>query len=226
MSLQSPVLGEALLVLPEVKGKSLGEVVARLDEINQKLSLAHARVSEQARAEEGVFRIAIALQEGGAGKLLPLIEAELTRGLHNSPSLEEGTCASEELSADYNCIVALQAQAASLVARGEIDNAIMVLCALLDWDEARNDALLGLSICAVRLERYEAALALGLDYLKRGGGHPRAHCIVGLCYLKLGEKRLAQNHLAASARAARGDAIYRDELRDSQRLLIMLNFNC
>lgn len=225
MSLQSPVLGEALLVLPEVGSKSMGEVAAQLDEVHQKLAVAHARVMEQAKAGEEVFRIAVALREGKAGDLLPLVESELTRNLHKSPSIINEAGASEELSADYYCILTLYSQAASLLANGEIDGAIAMLCALLDWDEARNDALLGLAICAVRLERYEEALALGLDYLKRGGRHPRSHCIIGLCYLKAGEKRLAQNHLAAAARAARGDAAYRDELRDAQRLLIMLNFN-
>ncbi|MGV6872690.1 hypothetical protein ACUSIJ_08360 [Pseudochelatococcus sp. B33] len=125
---------------------------------------------------------------------------------------------------DADCVFALRAQAVALVAAGDIGGAITVLCALLDWPAARNDALLGLAICALRLERHDAALALALDYLKRGGKHPRAHCIVGVCHLRKGDRRAAQNHLAIAARAARGDTAFRDELRAAQRLLIVLNF--
>lgn len=225
MSSNSPALGEALLVLPEARVRPFGGVAsASLDDIREKLSEAHARVMEQAQSGEEAFRVAFALQDSNAHSLLSLMESEFTQNLHNVSSHEGARDKADDVEGDPHCMLALQSQAASLVTAGEINGAITLLCALLDWDEARNDALLGLAICAVRLERHDAALTLALDYIKRGGRHPRAHCIIGLCFLKTGDRRLAQTHLAVAARSARADVAFRDELRAAQRLLIMLNF--
>ncbi|MFT0891560.1 hypothetical protein [Pseudochelatococcus sp. G4_1912] len=225
MSSNSPVLGEALLVLPEATGKSFGRASsANLEDMRERLSEAHARVLEQAQAGEGAFRVAFALQDSHAESLLSLITSEFTQNLHTTSVATTEQDEGGDAEGDPHCMLALQLQAASLVASGEINGAITLLCALLDWDEARNDALLGLAICAMRLERSDAALTLALDYIKRGGRHPRAHCIIGLCFLKSGDKRLAQTHLAVAARTARVDAAFRDELRAAQRLLIILNF--
>lgn len=243
MSSHSPALGEALLALPEPWVKAWREAApAAPAGILQRLSLAHSNAREQAQAGEEIFRVVVALQDSVVHELLPSALSPFTSALHSPQpdaaiasgrsDVEGGGPVAQETGAertiadsdDLECVAALRAQAVSLVAAGDIGGAITVLCALLDWPSARDDALLGLAICAVRLDRHDDALALALDYLKRGGTHPRAHCIVGVCHLRKGDKRAAQNHLARAARAARTDAAFRDELRAAQRLLIVLNF--
>ncbi len=251
MSSHSPALGETLLALPEPWVKAWREAAPKAPpkapaDIHQRLSQAHSNAREQALAGEEIFRVVVALQDSVVHELLPSALSSFTSALHSPPpdaaaasddsAFEGGGSASTQTHAgagaertiadsdDLECVAALRAQAVSLVAAGDIGGAITVLCALLDWPSVRDDALLGLAICAVRLDRHDDALALALDYLKRGGTHPRAHCIVGVCHLRKGDKRAAQNHLARAARAARTDPAFRDELRAAQRLLIVLNF--
>ena len=225
MSSHFAALDEALLVLPEVERRPFS-AMAHENVIREALSAAHARVRQQAQAGEEAFRVAFALQDNNIDNLLSLAISEFTQNLHAIAAHEDEAKSSlnNELDSATQCMRTLQAQAAFLVAGGDISGAVTLLCALLDWDEARNDALLGLAICAVRMDRYDAALTLALDYLKRGGRHPRAQCIAGLCCLKNGDRRAAQNHLAIAARAARANPAFRDELRAAQRLLIMVNF--
>lgn len=249
MASHSPALGEALLVLPEPWAETRAGAASDVPrDIDQRLSRAQSHARAQARAGEEIFRVALALQDSVVDDLLPSAMSSFTRALHSPgegdsspgtadwprpgdaadapPSVAdmEGIGAAATGDNDVDCMITLRARAVVLVASGDIAGAITILCALMDWPGARNDAALGLAICAVRLERHEAALALALDYLRRGGKHPRAHCIVGLCHLRRGDRRAAQNHLAIAARAARGDVAFRDELRAAQRLLIMLNF--
>lgn len=249
MSSHSSALGEALLSLPEPWAAQDSAPVMATG-VRERLSLAHSHTRQQALAGEEIFRVALALQDGLADDLLPSAVGSLTQALHNpelaeadpaatalaqaaggtagiaTAGLDEGETGEGETpgAGDAVCVATLRAQAVSLVAAGDIAGAVAVLCALLDWPMARSDALLGLAICAVRLERHDAALALARDHLKRGGKHPRAHCIAGVCLLRRGDRRDAQNHLAIAARAARADSAFRNELRAAQRLLIMLNF--
>lgn len=253
MTSHSPALGEALLALPEpwIKARP-GSAHTPPDAFRKRLTRAHSRAREQARAGEDIFRVVVALQDSVVEDLLPSAVSSFTQALHSSPVVDSrgarGSAASLVLGglaagsdeavvpsidgagqvvdagSDAECVSTLRAHAAALVAAGDIGGAINILCALMDWPAARDDALLGLAICAVRIDRHDEALALALAYLKLGGKHPRAHCIVGVCQLRNGERRAAQNHLAIAVRAARGDATFRDELRAAQRLLIVLNF--
>lgn len=231
-ALRSPALGEALLTLPEAPERAV--LAANLPDaldVREQLSRAHAHAQRRAQAGEDVFRAAFALQGGRIDDMLPLVALEIANTLHNLPD-GAGHCvpgsespAEEPRDDTRGVVAALQAGAVSLVAAGAVSDAVTFLCALLDWPEARSDALLGLAICAIRMERHEVGLVLALDYLKRGGRHPRAHCIAGLCRMRCGNRRAAQNHLALAARAARSDPLFRDELRAAQRLLIALNFS-
>ncbi|MGI6244211.1 MAG: hypothetical protein ACOYJQ_00385 [Pseudochelatococcus sp.] len=228
-ALRSPALDDTLLMLPEVGGArfdsaAFSDPAGFFDsaEVRERLTQAHARAREQAHAGDEVLRAAFALQGEAADAMLPLVAAEVAGTLRRYPAAKDP--APEGPGGDAQCIAGLQAQAAALAAAGDVAGAVTVLCALLDWPEACNDALLGLAICALRLDRHDAALVFALDYLKRGGRHPRAHCVAGLCRMQLRDRKAAQSHLAAAARAARGDLRFRDELRAAQRLLIMLNF--
>jgi len=109
------------------------------------------------------------------------------------------------------------------VSAGRFDDAIVALGLVASSATGRGDGLLGLAICAVRLQRYEAARALAAESLKHRPNHPRACCIIGLAALERGDRKIAQHQLAMAARMARRQPEFRDELRAAQRLLLMMH---
>jgi tetratricopeptide (TPR) repeat protein len=119
----------------------------------------------------------------------------------------------------------LYEEAVTAVAEGDVARATTALAVSLHWKAGEADALLGLAVCAVRLERFDQAQSLAFERLRLGQDHPRALCIVGLCELKRGDRRTAQSYLAAAARLARRNPAFREELRASQRLLILMHFD-
>lgn len=119
---------------------------------------------------------------------------------------------------------ALKDLAASDAGTSEIDDRVNALVVLLAEDDADPQPALGLAICASCLGRAEEAYVFAMESLRRGGKHPRAFCIIGLCELENGDRPAAQHHLAAATRLARSRPEFRDELRAAQRLLLILNF--
>ena len=115
-------------------------------------------------------------------------------------------------------------QAVAAVAADRVDQAIVLLGALLNWKTSEADALLGLAVCAAQLERYDEALVFATERLKHAADHPRACFIAGLSELKRSDRRAAQNYLAAAARMARRRPEFREDLRAAQRLLLTMHF--
>lgn len=118
---------------------------------------------------------------------------------------------------------ALYEYAVDAVGAGKLPDAIVALALVAAAPVARPDGLLGLAVCAARLENYDAALVLALETLKHRPGHPRASCIAGRCELERGDRKSAQHHLALAARMARQRPEFRDDLRAAQRLLLMMH---
>ena len=104
------------------------------------------------------------------------------------------------------------------------ERAAILLAALLFEDKHNPDPALGLAVCAVRLGRTEEAYVFAMESLRRGGKHPRAFCIAGLCELEMGDRNAAQHHLAVATRLARARPEFREDMRMAQKLLLILNF--
>jgi hypothetical protein len=94
----------------------------------------------------------------------------------------------------------------------------------LETDEDDPESALELAERAARSGCRKDAFLFAQESLRRGGKHPRAFCIVGVCELAWGERAAAQQHLAAATRLARSRTEFRRELRIAQRLLFILHF--
>ncbi len=114
--------------------------------------------------------------------------------------------------------------AAEEFAAGRAEAAAGLLASLLFAENLEPDPLVGLAVCALRLGRHDAARLLALESVRRGGKHPRALCVAGLCELEKGEKSVAKDHLALAARLARRNPEFREDLRIAQRLLLTLHY--
>lgn len=218
-------LGHELLALPtptasEPATSATPSDLPTAEQVEARLRAALAGVRDASDAGSQSRAAALSLQSPGADALLPAMAAAIIAAEHAADAPPSATQAGEQwlLSLLYD-------EAVNAVARGEIDRAVTALCASLHWKAGEADALLGLAVCAVRLERYDPALTLALDRLRLEPDHPRALCIAGLCELKRGDRRTAQNYLAAAAKLARRNPAFREELRASQRLLILMHFN-
>jgi hypothetical protein len=119
---------------------------------------------------------------------------------------------------------ALYAAAAAALDAGRADTAVGLLAALLLDDARAPDALLGLAVCAARLDRLDAASLFAEAAIARGSKHPRAFCLAGLGALDQGDKAAGRHRLALAARLARRDPKFQSDLRAAQRLLLMLHF--
>lgn len=96
-----------------------------------------------------------------------------------------------------------------------------LLCSLLVQQREPVDALLGLSICALRTRHYGEASVLAQDALLRGHRHPRAYCVLGVSELLQGNTSAAKDQLAMAARLGRGRPEFRDDLRLAQKALLL-----
>jgi Flp pilus assembly protein TadD len=107
---------------------------------------------------------------------------------------------------------------------GQAGRAIILYGALvhLKMDEA--EALSGLALCGVRLNRFDDALTLAHECLKFPEKHPRAYIIAGFCELERGNRKAAQSLLALGARIARNRPEFAEDLRAAQRVLLILHF--
>lgn len=117
----------------------------------------------------------------------------------------------------------LWGSAGTAVAEGRLNEAVILLLALAVAPSGRADGLLGLAVCAARLERYVDARVLALASRDAGAGHPRALCVAGLCALRQGDRRAAQSYLATAARVARRRTEFREDLRLAQRQLLLMH---
>jgi hypothetical protein len=114
-------------------------------------------------------------------------------------------------------------QAVEAMVEGKAGDATVALGLVAAAPSSRPDGLLGLAVCAARLQNYDAARTLAIETLKHRPGHPRACCIAGLCELERGDRKAAQQYLATAARMARRRPEFRDDLRAAQRLLLMMH---
>jgi hypothetical protein len=117
----------------------------------------------------------------------------------------------------------LYERAIEAVAADRIEEAVVALALVARSETGRADGLLGLAVCAAKIQDYETARVLALETLKHRPGHPRACCIAGRCELERGDKKAAQHHLALAARMGRRQPEFRDDLRAAQRLLLMMH---
>jgi len=101
---------------------------------------------------------------------------------------------------------------------------IGLLAALMFEAEPGADPLIGLAICAMRLERFAEADMLAAESIRKGSKHPRVFCVAAVCRLQAGGKSEAMDLLALASRLARRDPEFRDDLRIAQRLLISLHY--
>lgn len=127
-------------------------------------------------------------------------------------------------SPERDLLNSVRSLAADAFAAGRTERAALLLSSLLFLDQPGVDPVLGLAVCAVKLDRLEEAFALATESLRRGSKHPRAFCIVGLCEFDRGERAAARTHLAIAARLARSRPEFREDMRMAQRLLLILNF--
>jgi hypothetical protein len=181
---------------------------------------ARAELHRVAAAGMASRAAALSLEPSDTEDILPSIAATLAARVQT-----EELGGAEGLAVGVALAPLLYDQAVEAAAAGRIADAVALLSALLAWPSSEADGLLGLAVCAARLERYDTALVLATERLRLGAGHPRACCIAGLCELERGDRRAAQNYLAAAARLARRQPQYRDDLRAAQRLLIMMHFD-
>lgn len=215
-------LGQELLALPtpmaaEPAASAVAGDLPTAAQVETQLRAALAGVRDASDAGSQSRAAALSLLGEGADALLPPLAAAIVARREHAPSVAQA--------GDLWLPPFLYDEAVSAVADGRIDVAVTALAASLHWKAAEADALLALALCAVRLERYDPALTLALDRMRLEPEHPRALCIVGLCELKRGDRRAAQNYLAAAARLARRNVAFREELRASQRLLILMHFD-
>jgi tetratricopeptide (TPR) repeat protein len=231
MSLTEAVLSEELLTLPAGRtadvenSSSKASAAPSPAQLEALLRFACDRLRDGAATGEPAYTAARSLQPDNADLLLPPIAAALAERL-TAVCNAAGRALDPSLPLESKLLIPIVYEhAVDSVAAGHIETAIVLLGALLHWKTAEADGLLGLAVCAARQERYDAALTLANECLRLGTDHPRAYCIAGLCELKRGDRRAAQNFLAAAARMARRAPIYRDELRAAQRLLIMMHFS-
>lgn len=113
--------------------------------------------------------------------------------------------------------------AGEMVEGGRFREVVVLLCAIAGLPGGEFDGLLGLAVCALRLDRPEVALALAHACLKRDPRHPRACCIAAHCELKRGDRRTAQHYFALAARVARTRPEFREDLRSAQRALLLMH---
>jgi tetratricopeptide (TPR) repeat protein len=123
------------------------------------------------------------------------------------------------------CPGELYSAAVALVSADRVEDAVLLLAALLDEPGGRADALVGLAVCAFRLEVYDAALTIAVESLVGDVKHPRACCIAGLCELERGDRKAAQNYFAAAARLARARPEFRNDLQTAQRALLLMHLS-
>lgn len=107
---------------------------------------------------------------------------------------------------------------------GHIAHAVVLFATLLHMARQEAEALSGLALCAVRLDRFDQALTLATEGLNLPEKHPRAYCIAGFCELERGNRKAAQSLLALGARIARRRPEFAEDLRAAQRVLLILHF--
>ena len=217
-------LGHELLALPaptapEQAISAMPSDLPTREQVEARLRLALAGVRDASDAGSQSRTTALSLLPPDADARLPTIAAAIV-ARRDSANAQATTQPDDQWLLPF-----LYDEAVGAVAAGQIDLATTALGVSLYWKAGEADALLGLAVCAVRLEQYDPALTLALDRLRLGHDHPRALCIAGLCELRRGDRRAAQNYLAAAARLARRNPAFREELRASQRLLILMHFD-
>jgi Flp pilus assembly protein TadD len=107
---------------------------------------------------------------------------------------------------------------------GRLRNAIGLLASLISQTESDIHPLVGLAVCAIRMERFNEADLLASESIRRGFKHPQLFCVAGLCRLESGDRDAAMDFLARAARAARQSPEFREDLRFAQRLLISMHY--
>lgn len=115
--------------------------------------------------------------------------------------------------------------AADALREGEVAEASLGLVSLLPSSGTRADGLLGLAVCATRLNRFDDALELALQSRRCGNRHPRACYVAGLAELERGNRAAAQGYLACASRLARRDLSHAEDLRMAQSRLLMMHMS-
>lgn len=116
------------------------------------------------------------------------------------------------------------AGASAFFAADDMPNAVCSFNLYVSLQPVSQSGLLGLSLCAIKLDRFDLGMVLGRESAGIKSLHPRVHFVVGVCALELGDDKTAKHHLALTTRIARRDPRHRVDLRAAQRILLLLQF--